>query len=311
MPLEGQEEMVRGWIVSLQRFSVHDGPGIRTTVFLKGCPLHCLWCDNPESQPFDPQIVLREERCIHCGACVAVCPQGAVAGEDAAGRRQIDAENCQLCGRCVAECYSGALEQVGRLLTAGEVLADVEADRPFYEQSGGGMTLSGGEPTAQPDFARALLLGAQARGIHTAIESCGDAPWTVWEALLPFLDLILYDVKEVDPALHRHLTGTSSERILDNLARLSRVGKPLVVRRPVIPGYNDSPQSLHRLAKLLRRLGTMEDIHLLPYHRLGEGKYDRLGQEYALRGRPALREEDVACLRDLLLSYGFRVQIGG
>ena len=311
MVIGSQEETTRGWILSLQRFSVHDGPGIRTTVFMKGCPLRCLWCDNPESQPVEPQIIFREERCIRCGACVAVCPEGAVVNAHGDGRRRIDAEHCSMCGRCVAECYAGALEQVGRLMTAGEVLAEVQADRPFYEQSGGGMTLSGGEPTAQPAFARALLAGAQARGIHTAIESCGDAPWAVWEDLLPFLDLILYDVKEVDPVLHQRLTGTSSERIVDNLARLARSNKPLIVRRPVIPGCNDSPESIHRLARLVRELGTIDEVHLLPYHRLGEGKYQRLAQEYALRGQPSLKAEDVAGLRDILASYGFRVQVGG
>ena len=307
---ESNEETVQGWILNLQRFSVHDGPGIRTTVFLKGCPLRCLWCDNPESQPVEPQIVFWEDRCIRCGACVAVCPEGAVVElED--GRRRIDASRCGTCGQCVAECYAGALEQVGRLMTAGEVLAEVEADRPFYEQSGGGMTLSGGEPTSQPAFARALLAGARARHIHTAIETCGHAPWAAWEGLLPLLDLILYDVKEVDPELHRRLTGVSSERVLDNLARLARSGKPLIVRRPVIPGYNDSPESIHRLARLVRGLGTVEEIHLLPYHRMGEGKYERLAQDYALRGRASLKEEDVVGLRDILLSYGFRVKIGG
>lgn len=317
MVAASQQKTARGWVLNVQRFSMHDGPGIRTTVFVKGCSLRCLWCDNPESQPVEPQIIFREERCIGCGACVAACPEGAVTLVD--GRRQIAAGRCRVCGRCVAECYAGALEQAGRLMTAGEVLAEVEADRPFYEQSGGGMTLSGGEPTAQPAFARALLAGARARGIHTAIESCGDAPWAVWKDVLPFLDLILYDVKEVDPELHRRLTGASSKRLLGNLARLARSGKPLIIRRPVIPGCNDSPESVHRLARLVRDLpapasrpgGAVDEIHLLPYHRLGEGKYERLGLEYALRGQPSLAAEDVARLRDILRSYGFRVQVGG
>jgi pyruvate formate lyase activating enzyme len=304
------ETAVEGWVFNIQRFSVHDGPGIRTTVFLKGCPLRCLWCDNPESQCFEPQVVFWEDRCIHCGACVAVCPESAVVlGAD--GRKRIQVERCTVCGSCVDECYAGALEQVGRLMTAGQVLAEVEADQPFYDQSGGGMTLSGGEPTAQPEFAAALLQGARARGIRTAIETCGQTSWPVWQMLLPYLDLILYDLKEVDPERHRRFTEVSNDQILDNIKRLARSGKPVIVRRPVIPGYNDTLESIHDLARFVRGLETVQEIDLLPYHRLGQSKYERLGQEYALGDEPSMKEQDVSGLRDVLLSYGFQVKIGG
>jgi len=299
-----------GWVFNIQRYSVHDGPGIRTTVFLKGCPLRCLWCSNPESQRPEPQIVFWPDRCIGCDACRAACPRSTIA-IDEAGYRRVLAERCDGCGQCVETCYAEAVEQVGRSMTVEEVLAAVEADHPFYDQSGGGMTLSGGEPLAQPEFSLRLLRGAQQRGIHTVLETCGHAPWDVWQSLLPHVDLILYDVKDIDPDRHRHNTGVSNELILDNLERLSSAGVSLIVRRPVIPGYNDDVESIHALARFAGGLGTVHEIDLLPYHRFGRDKYKRLGRNYAMGDATSLQEEDVIGLRDILASYGFRVKIGG
>jgi pyruvate formate lyase activating enzyme len=299
-----------GWVFNIQKFSVHDGPGIRTTVFLKGCPLRCAWCDNPESQSKEPHMVFWDERCIRCNTCLSVCPQSAIVADEA-GRKQVSPERCDLCGRCLEECYAGALERIGRLVTVDQVLSLVEEDRPFYDQSGGGVTLSGGEPFTQPGFSQSLLRGCQERGIRTAIETCGHAPWKVCQALLPHLDLILYDLKEVDPVRHRRYTGVSNELILNNLRRLARTDKPIVVRRPVIPGYNDDEESIHALARFVRQLDTVREINLLPYHRFGQGKYERLGTEYPMGDEPSLKEEEVAGLRDVLVSYGFQVKIGG
>jgi pyruvate formate lyase activating enzyme len=299
-----------GWIFNIQRFSVHDGPGIRTTVFLKGCPIRCLWCSNPESQRMEPQIVYWHERCIRCDACVAVCPQSAIE-VDEAGHKRVLQERCDLCGRCLEECYAGALEQIGRLATVDEVLSLVEEDRLFYDQSAGGVTLSGGEPTIQPRFSQRLLQGCQERGIHTTIDTCGHAPWDAWEALLPYLDLILYDLKEIDPARHERYVGVSNELIVDNLRRLARTDKPVIVRRPVIPGYNDDEESIRALARFVQELGTVHEIDLLPYHRFGQGKYERLGMGYPMGDEPSMKEEDVGDLRDILESYGFQVKIGG
>jgi pyruvate formate lyase activating enzyme len=279
-------------------------------VFVKGCPLRCLWCDNPESQQAEPQIVFWHERCIGCNTCLTVCPQWAIV-IDEDGRKWVRRERCNLCGCCVEECYAQAMEQVGRLMTVDEALALVEEDRPFYDRSGGGVTLSGGEPTSQPRFSQRLLQGCQARGIHTAIETCGYASWAVWQALLPHLDLILYDLKEIDPAKHKFFTGVSNELILDNLRRLARTGKPIIVRRPVIPGYNDSEASIHALARFVEELGTIHEVHLLPYHRFGRGKYERLGTGYPMGDQPSLKEEAVTGLRDILASYGFLAKIGG
>ncbi len=304
------ETEVKGWVFNIQRFSVHDGPGIRTTVFLKGCPLRCVWCDNPESQPMAPQIVFWKERCIRCGACLVACPRSALV-EDEGGGRKVLVERCDFCGRCLDACYTGALEQLGRCMTVEEVLEAAEADRPFYDQSGGGVTLSGGEPLAQWAFAREVLRRCKERGIHTALETCGHAPWDAWEALLPYVDLVLYDLKEVDPVKHQRFTGVDNALILENLRRLAGTGKKVVIRRPVIPGYNDSEESIHALAQVVRSLGSVDEVHLLPYHRLGQGKYERLGMEYALKDVPSLREEDVAGLRAILLAYGLRVRVGG
>lgn len=299
-----------GWVFNIQRFSIHDGPGIRTTVFLKGCPLRCLWCDNPESLQLEPQMVFWQERCIHCDVCLSICPQLALE-VDAEGSRRWILERCDLCGRCVEECSAGALEQVGWPVTVAEVLAEVEADRRFYEQSGGGVTLSGGEPLTQAPFTQALLQACHERGIHTAIETSGHGPWAVWLELLPHLDLVLYDLKELDPERHEVMTGVSNQLILDNLRWLVRTGKKVIVRRPVIPGYNDSPESIHALARFVQSLGTVEEIDLLPYHRFGRAKYERLGREYAIGDKPSLGEGDVAELEELVRSYGLRTKIGG
>jgi pyruvate formate lyase activating enzyme len=304
------DEVLTGWVFNIQRYSIHDGPGIRTTVFLKGCPLRCLWCDNPESQHISSQFIFWVDRCIHCGNCLSTCHLSAVL-EDENGLKRVDVESCDLCGLCVDQCYAGALEQVGQQMTSTEILDLVEEDQPFYDGSGGGMTLSGGEPLAQPNFVLDLLKGAHARGIRTAIETSGYAPWQEWVRLLPYLDLILYDLKEVDPIKHKRFTGVSNNLILDNLRRLANTGKHVIVRRPVIRDYNDNPESIRALAQFVQEFTTIDEIDLLPYHRLGQDKYKRLNQEYILGDKPTMKNEEVNEFRDILLSYGFQVKVGG
>lgn len=315
--MDGKPELDRtteaasvGCVFNIQRYAVHDGPGIRTTVFLKGCPLGCLWCDNPESQSGRQQILFWEDRCIRCDTCLAICPLSAVT-VDAQARRQIDFGQCDLCGLCIEQCHARALEGVGALKTVAEVMNIVEQDQPFYDESGGGMTLSGGEPLAQPAFTFHLLQAARLRGIHTAMETSGFASWRVWSRLLPCLDLILYDIKEVDAEQHKYFVGKSNKLILDNLRRLAQTGKPIIIRRPVVRGYNDQPESAHALGRFIHELDTVHEVHLLPYHRLGQKKYERLGRQYVLANAPTMKNEELTEIQDILLSYGLKVKIGG
>ena len=301
---------LNGIVFNVQRFSVHDGPGIRTTLFLKGCPLCCRWCDNPESQESRPQIVFWRERCIQCNACIAACTRSAIE-MDESGVKRVRSETCDLCGDCLKECYAGALEQIGERMSVERAVALLEEDRAFYEQSGGGVTLSGGEPTNQGEFARGVLAGCQERGIATAIETCGHTTWSVWEILLPHLDLILFDLKHVDPVRHREYTAVSNELILDNLRRLAKAGKRVILRRPVIPGFNDDRASIEALGRLVAELGTVREVHLLPYHRFGKSKYERLGRAYPMGDVPSMNEKAAGELKEILLHYGPAVRIGG
>lgn len=301
-------EQTSGIIFDLQRFSLHDGPGLRTNVFFKGCSLRCDWCCNPESQRPTPEVAVFPANCFGCGDCLDVCPQEALQLKE--GKIVRDEWRCDYCGQCMPVCAAGALRLIGRVVTAGEVLQEVLRDAAFYGQAVGGLTLTGGEPTSQPEFALALLRLAKAEHLHTALETCGQASWEVLEMLLPYLNLVLYDIKHMDTKRHLQATGSGNELILENVQRLVEAGANVILRFPLIPGFNTDETHLHQLADFASRLGIAE-IHLLPYHTLGRAKYGALGRNYSMTGVPPMKEGEAETLAEIIRSHGLIVKVGG
>ncbi len=302
--------MSSGWIFKVQRHCIHDGPGIRTTVFFKGCPLSCLWCFNPESQNPEPEVVHSPGSCIACGLCVKECPQPGTLGINQ-GKIIHNKHLCTDCGICTEVCPAGALGFVGYQISAEEIAATALRDKVFYEKSGGGVTLSGGEATTQPEFARDILRLCREEGIHTAIETCGHSPWEDLERILEFTDIVLFDLKVVNSRRHRELTGVSNELILANMQRVSQSGKEMVLRIPVIPGLNDSEEDLVDSIAIIKSLPVCPGVHLLPYELLGVEKYRRLGRDYRLEGVQLHSEGELEQLRLYFIERGIDVQIGG
>jgi pyruvate formate lyase activating enzyme len=296
-----------GLIFHIQRFSVNDGPGIRTTVFFKGCPLRCRWCHNPESiSPFS-QLLLREERCIRCGECASFCRNGAIRKID--GTYVTDRDICLVCGTCLAACNAEAREIVGREMTTDEVLSEVEKDRVFYDQSGGGITISGGEPLFQHEFLLSLLVASKEKSIHTTVDTTGYASPEILEHISKFVDLFLYDVKTLDDERHREFAGVSNRLILGNLRRLVGWGRHVIVRIPLITGVNDDEASIRGIGEFVQGLGGVSEIHVLPFHTTGIEKYRRLGMTYRFSAAPSPDRIQIAV--DKLKEYVDVVTSGG
>ena len=299
-----------GKVFDIKRYSIHDGPGIRTTVFLKGCSLRCLWCHNPESADPGPELMHWPGRCSRCYACIEVCPKGAIA-KDAAGAVVIDRNACDLCGKCAEACLYDAMQMVGREMSVEDVLAEVEKDRVFYEQSGGGLTLSGGDPFVQADFAEALLDGCRSRGIPAAVDTAGFSRNGVLDRMASKTDLILYDLKCMDDARHKELTGVSNVPIIDNLKRLAAGRTEVWVRIPLVPGVNDDDENIRRTIAFLSSLKTIRRVGILPYHSGGLEKARRIGQESHFRKFETPSEERIAAVEAVFREAGFDVRRGG
>jgi pyruvate formate lyase activating enzyme len=282
---------MKGIVFNVQKFSVNDGPGIRTTVFLKGCPLSCLWCHNPESKALAPQLMYSADKCVMCGKCMRVCAESVHSFVD--NKHILNREKCVACGKCEEECLYDALEIAGKEKSVDEVIAEVMQDKIFYETSNGGMTLSGGEPLLQFDFSLALCKKAKENGLHTAMETCGFASEEKIREIAPFVDLFLFDYKITDSEEHKKYTGVGNEKILSNLALLNAMGKQIVLRCPIIPGINDTDAHFTAIANLANSLECVTEVNIEPYHPLGKGKAEKLGSEYELRDLSFPQDETV------------------
>lgn len=263
-----------GIVFDIKKFSIHDGPGIRTTVFLKGCGLRCWWCHNPESQHPKPELILRPDLCIRCGACVGECPHTAIRVNGSGF--VTDRELCQRCGACIDSCYADSREIIGQEMTVEQVMAEVQSDLPFYDESGGGVTFSGGEPMLQDSFLLALLNACKSIDLHTAVDTCGYVATQTLNSIRSYVDLFLYDLKLIDDTRHREVTGAPNTMILENLRLLAAHGHKIILRVPIIPGINDDEDNINGIADLARELPGIEQVDLLPYHKIGSDKYERI-----------------------------------
>ncbi len=316
-PQTSDSSSIYGVITNIQVYSLHDGPGVRTMVFLKGCPLICDWCCNPECESPAPEVEFYKSKCVICGACLKACQRKAINPDlELKSGAKINKDLCDECGDCVKTCPVEALKFVGKVVSVDEVMEKVRKDKYFYLTSQGGLTISGGEPLYQFEFTHKLLKSAYEENIDTVIETCGYAPWRRYAQILPYLNLVLYDIKHMDPVKHKQMTGVSNRLILSNLKKLSKSGMPLVIRLPLIPEFNLDRDNIAKTAEFISNLENVIEVNLMPFHQLGKDKYCRLCREYSLKDLKALDSdaEGVAKIREIksvLEAHGLRVTVGG
>lgn len=296
---------MKGFIFDIQHYAIYDGPGIRTLVFFKGCPLRCAWCQNPESWRTRPQVSFFGEKCDGCGACREACPAGAIGMEK--GRARRDFERCTDCGSCAQACHNNAAEIIGREIASAEIMEKVCMDRPFYENSGGGVTFSGGEPTLQADFLMETLKALKKEGIHTALETCGQFRQDLLDPLLETVDLFLYDIKHAEPARHRELTGVSPERIQSGFSEiLSKAGRGRIIPRvPIVPGANEDAASMDGIITLLKKADYAGPVHLMPYNSMAKTKWEKIGLGREYREFPSLGDDGLEAISQRFEAAGF------
>lgn len=292
--------MLSGTVFDVQRFCVHDGPGVRTTVFLKGCSLKCFWCHNPESIKPNKQLMVFAHKCIHCNRCVEICTQKAHTTKN--GEHIFDRTLCKECGDCARSCVAKALVMSGTTMTIAQVMEEILKDVSFYKTSKGGVTFSGGEPLLQIDFLEELLIACKQNNLHTAVETAGNTSFEYFKRISPYTDLFLYDLKVMDPNLHKQVAGAHNQRCLSNLEQLIKKGKQVRVRIPVIPGINDSEKAIEEMVAFVAALDKKTEIELMPFHKMGQSKYDSLGLDYKANNLEAPSQETIQKLQNILLS---------
>lgn len=295
-------------VLSIQRMTVHNGPGIRTLVLFKGCPLRCVWCSTPESQKVEPEIAIYPDKCTYCNRCVSICPLNAISFKD--DTLTIDRTICNNCGKCVPVCYAEALKLMGKPMTIEELLEEVQKDEVIFKHSNGGVTFSGGEPLFDPGFALKLTQAFKKEHVSVGIDTSGYVPRNELKQMLPYIDFFLWDIKHMNPDKHKVITGVSNELILNNARIVSEMKVPLYIRIPVIPGYNDSETNIRATCEFARRLSSVVEIALLPVHHLGKAKYLSLNRYYPIDDVPMISENIIVNRKQLVESYGLKCSIG-
>ena len=298
-----------GQVFEIERYATKDGPGIRTVVFFKGCNLRCIWCQNPESHIMKPEVMYSAEQCAGCRKCLSVCPNGSVREIPPFGFIS-NSNTCLLCGACVDACFYDARKIVGKTYTVEELMKEILKDKNFYDNSGGGVTFSGGEPLLQHRVVLEVAKSCRKMGIHTALETAGYVEWKVLEEVIPYMNLIFYDVKHIDEKLHKEYTGVSNKLILENLKKLSMKFNNIIVRIPVVPKVNNTMDVQRKIFQFLLKYTNVKTVELLPFHRLGTGKYNGLGRIYKMENTANLHKEDCRPFADEAVRFGFNVHIG-